>query len=250
MARIIKKIIFYLLILLLWEVVIKLQIWEEYVFPAPLTVVNTIISGFRDNSYLIAIGISMKRILIGYGLSIIVGILLGLAVGRSKLLDETVGGFLLGLQTLPSICWLPIAILWFGLNEKAIIFVVFMGAALSITIGTLDGIKNIPKIYTKVGENLGAKGFDLLILVLIPASLPAIISGMKQGWSFAWRSLMAGELLFVNLGIGQLLMMGRELNDMSQVVAVMIMIIVIGLIVDKMIFAVAERKIRERWGLS
>ncbi|GFP32138.1 NitT/TauT family transport system permease protein [Candidatus Hakubella thermalkaliphila] len=219
-------------------------------FPAPLSVLQTLVNGFMDRTFLIGIAISMRRITIGYGISVIAGILLGLLIGRVKLLDETVGSLVLGLQTLPSITWLPLALLWFGLNEKAIIFVVIMGAVFSITIGTYSGVKGVPPLYLKAGRNMGAQGYQLFLQVIIPAALPSIVVGLKQGWSWAWRSLMAGELLFVSLGLGFLLMMGRELNDMSQVIAVMIIIIIIGLVVDKLIFAKLERNLYERWGLD
>ncbi|MBT9171235.1 MAG: putative aliphatic sulfonates transport permease protein SsuC [Actinobacteria bacterium] len=245
-----RRIIFYALLIAIWEMVFRLHIWEEFLFPAPLSVLQTLVNGFMDRTFLIGIAISMRRITIGYGISVIAGILLGLLIGRVKLLDETVGSLVLGLQTLPSITWLPLALLWFGLNEKAIIFVVIMGAVFSITIGTYSGVKGVPPLYLKAGRNMGAQGYQLFLQVIIPAALPSIVVGLKQGWSWAWRSLMAGELLFVSLGLGFLLMMGRELNDMSQVIAVMIIIIIIGLVVDKLIFAKLERNLYERWGLD
>jgi len=171
-------------------------------------------------------------------------------VGSNKFLEETVGGLLVSLQSLPSICWLPLAVLWFGLTEKAILFVVVMGSLLSVTIAMEDGRKHMPKIYGMAGRNLGARGFALFWHVLLPASLPYIISGLKQGWAFAWRSLISGEMIFVSLGLGQLLMMGRDLNDMSQVIAVMILIIAIGYIVDGLVFKSVERRLRNKWGLA
>ncbi len=192
----------------------------------------------------------MQRILIGFGISAVAGMALGLAIGRIRLLDETVGSLVLGLQALPSICWLPLALLWFGLSEAAILFVVVMGALLSITLATEAGVKNTPPLYLRAARNLGARGWRLYALVILPAALPAIITGMKLGWSFAWRSLMAGELLYVSLGLGQLLNAGRELNDMSQVIAVMLVIIAIGLAVDRLVFAPVESRVRERWGLQ
>ena len=156
----------------------------------------------------------------------------------------------MSLQSLPSICWVPLAVLWFGLTEKAILFVVLMGSLLSVTIAMEDGRKQMPKIYGMAGRNLGASGFKLFWHVLLPASLPFIVSGLKQGWAFAWRSLIQAEMIFLSLGLGQLLMMGRDLNDMSQVIAVMILIIVLGYLVDGLVFRTAERKLQERWGLS
>ena len=156
---------------------------------------------------------------------------------------------MLGLQVLPSICWLPLAILWFGLNEQAIQFVVVMGAFLSIAIATDSGIRNIPPIYVRAAETMGIGGFSLYRRVILPAAFPSIITGMKLGWSFAWRSLMAGELLFVSVGLGNLLQVGRELHDIAQVVAVMIMIVTIGLFFDRLIFAELEKRVRLKWGV-
>ena len=194
--------------------------------------------------------VSLQRILIGYLISLALGITLGLLIGRFKILDETIGSLMAGLQVLPSICWLPLAILWFGLNEQAIQFVVIMGAFLSIAIATDSGIRNIPPIYVRSAKTMGVKGIKLYARVILPAALPSIATGMKLGWSFAWRSLMAGELLFVSVGLGHLLQVGRELNDMPQVIAVMLLIVAIGLIFDQLIFARFEKRLRRLWGVA
>ncbi|GBD38946.1 Putative aliphatic sulfonates transport permease protein SsuC [bacterium HR37] len=248
--RLTRLILFYLILTGLWQGLYSLRLWPEYIFPSPVGVLKTLVAGFEDKTFIIGILISMKRILIGYGLSIVVGLGIGLLIGRVKLLDETFGSLVLGLQALPSICWLPLALLWFGLSESAILLVVILGSLFSIIIGADTGVKNVPPIYIRAARTMGAKGLQLYTKVIIPAALPSIISGFKQGWSFAWRSLMAAELLYVSLGLGHLLMMGRELNDMNQVIAVMIVIIVIGVVVDRLIFANVENKVRERWGLA
>jgi NitT/TauT family transport system permease protein len=113
-----------------------------------------------------------------------------------------------------------------------------------------DGRKQMPKIYAMAGRNLGARGFKLFWNVLLPASLPFIVSGLKQGWAFAWRSLITAEMLYLSLGLGQVLMMGRDLNDMSQVLAVMLLIIALGYVVDGLIFKGMERRLQHRWGLT
>ena len=245
-----KKVIFFILLIGFWELLFRCGIWPEYILPSPFSVCKTLLRGVQDHTLLIGIAISMKRIAIGYGISIVIGVLLGLLIGRFRIFEETLGSLISGLQTLPTICWLPLSLLWFGLNDRAIIFLVFMGAVLSITIATDAGVKSVPSLYIRAAKTMGAKGWKLYLEVIIPASLPHIITGMKQGWSFAWRSLMAGELLIVCLGLGHLLMIGRELNDMSQVVAVMLVIIMIGILVDRLFFIKVERRIRERWGLA
>jgi len=183
----------------------------------------------------------------------VLGTIIGLLNGVFPLVNRTVGAVALGLQTLPSICWLPLAIIWFGLSERAILFVTLMGALLAISISVTDGIRNIPPLYLRAAKMMGAKGLRLYWEVMLPAAFPSIITGAKQGWAFAWRSLMAGELLSVSagaLGLGQTLMHGRDLNDMSLVVAVMMILVAIGIIADRLIFARLETAVRRRWGLA
>ena len=250
MKKFMRQAIFYAVLIGIWALLAKLNLWPPYVFPSPQGVVQSLAAGFADHSFWIAIGVSMKRMLLGYSLSVMLGMVLGLGVASNKFLEETMGGLLVSLQSLPSICWLPLAVPWFGLTEKAILFVVVMGSLLSVTIAMETGRQQMPNIYGMAGRNLGARGFRLFWHVLLPASLPYIISGLKQGWAFAWRSLISGEMIFVSLGLGQLLMMGRDLNDMSQVIAVMILIIAIGYIVDGLVFKTMERRLQLRWGLA
>ncbi|HYL12743.1 MAG TPA: ABC transporter permease [Terriglobales bacterium] len=250
MKRALRNVLFYAVLIGAWVLLAKLKVWPPYLFPTPWGVGEAMWAGFADHSFWIAIGVSMRRMLLGYGLSVVLGIFLGMSVASSKFLEQTLGGLLVSWQSLPSICWLPIAVLWFGLSEKAILFVVVMGSLLSVTISMETGRKQLPKIYSMAGRNLGARGVKLFLNVTLPASLPYIITGLKQGWAFAWRSLISGEMIFLTLGLGQLLMMGRDLNDMSQVVAVMILIVVLGYIVDGLVFRTIERRLQQRWGLA
>jgi NitT/TauT family transport system permease protein len=248
--RISKQVVFYASLLAVWILVAKLKIWPPYILPDPKGVWESLKAGFSDRSFWIAIEVSMRRIGIGYGISVLLGIVLGLLIASSKFLEETLGGLMVSLQSLPSICWLPLAVLWFGLSEKAIVFVVIMGSLLSVTISMEAGRQQMPRIYSMAGRNLGAHGLKLFFFVLFPASLPYLISGLKQGWAFAWRSLISGEMIFVSLGLGQLLMMGRDLNDMSEVIAVMLLIIAIGYLVDGLLFRGMERWLQNKWGLA
>ena len=241
---------FYLLLVALWQFLFSLKLWPRYLFPSPWQVLETLGTGFKNKTFIAAVGVSLNRLFIGYSISVFFGVILGLAIGKVKILDETIGGLFFGLQTLPSICWLPLAILWFGLNESAITFVVVMGSLLSVTMATDSGVKNIQPIYLRAGRNMGASGMRMFTDVVLPAALPQVLMGLKQGWSFAWRSLMAGEILFVSLGLGHLLNMGRELNDMSQVIAVMIVIVCIGVFMDMLVFGFLERRVRHVWGLE
>jgi sulfonate transport system permease protein len=250
MKRAARLLVFYAGLLGLWTLLAELKIWPPYLFPTPWGVGQALYAGFQDHSFLIAIAVSMRRVLIGYAISVILGMVLGLGVASSKFLEDTMGGLLVSLQSLPSICWWPLALLWFGLSQNAILFVVVMGSLLSVTLAMEDGRKQMPKIYGMAGRNLGASGFQLFWHVLLPASLPFMVSGLKQGWAFAWRSLITAEMLYLSLGLGQVLMMGRDLNDMSAVIAVMILIIAIGYVVDGVVFKSMERHLQHKWGLT
>ena len=203
-----------------------------------------------DNTLTVAMIATVRRMLIGYLIAATLGVVVGLATVKSEFLDKNLRPLILGFQTLPSVCWLPFAILWYGLSEKAIIFVTAIGSIFSITLAVESGIKNVNPLYIKAAKTMGATGLRLYLNVIIPASLPYVISGMKQGWSFAFRALMAGEMLFATKGLGQVLMVGRDLADMSQVISVMIVTIVFGLVIEKAIFGPLENQIRIRWGLK
>src|SRR5438067_6839142 len=181
MKRISRQVLFYAALLAIWIMIARLKIWPPYLVPTPKGVWDSLVIGFSDRTFWIAIEVSMRRIAVGYGISVVLGMILGLVLAGSKFLEETVGGLLVSLQSLPSICWLPLAVLWFGLSEKAIIFVIVMGSVLSITISMEDARHQMPKIYGMAGRNLGAGGLRLFFHVLLPASLPYLVSGLKQG---------------------------------------------------------------------
>ena len=250
MKKTIMKISMYFLFIAVWQAAASLKFMPDYLFPSPLGVFQTVLNGFGDGSMVIGIAVSMRRIFIGYAISLAIGIITGMALGSFRKLDEIIGPFLLGTRSLPSICWLPLGIMWIGLNEHTITFVVVMGAAFSISLATRDGIRNIPSLYLRAASTMGISGTRRYTSLIFPAALPSIVIGMKLGWAFAWRSLMAGEMLFVSLGLGHLLMMGRELNDINRIVSVMILIIIIGNMIDSLIFSRMEKSIRTKWGIS
>jgi NitT/TauT family transport system permease protein len=192
---------------------------------------------------------SMARLAQGYLLAAAIGVPLGVMTARSSWMKVTFHPLVLGLQALPSICWLPLSILWFGLSEQAIVFVVVMGSLLAITIASEDGVAAIDPLLLRASGTLGIRGARFFAGVLVPAALPGIVTGLKLGWSFAWRALMAGELLFVAGGLGQLLQQGREVLDTAQVMGVMVCIVAVGVAVDQLAFRVLELKVRRRWGL-
>jgi NitT/TauT family transport system permease protein len=246
----VNQLIFIVGALAVWEALAYAKVWPSYSFPSPHGVIESLYYGFKDQTFLIGIGVSLRRVLIGYVISVVLGIFLGMLLAWSKFLEDTVGHLVLSLQSLPSVCWLPIAILWFGLHESAIIFVTVMGSMLAVTQATKAGFDNVPRILSMAGRNLGAKGPQMFWHVLLPASLPYLLDGLRQGWAFAWRSLVQGEMLYGALGLGQLLNEGRDLNDINQVVAIMVLIALLGYIVDGLLFRTLDSSIRHKWGMA
>jgi NitT/TauT family transport system permease protein len=246
----VRRLIFFAGLLVLWEAVSRFGPWPDYLMPGPVAVGRAIVAGLRSGLFVQGAMISMARLLTGYGISLVGGILLGTLLVRFTLLRETVGSLIVGLQALPSVCWLPLAILWFGLNERAITFVVVMGSLFSIVLGVQSGIANTSPVFVKAARNLGAGGVRLYTEVVLPAAFPTILAGLKQGWAFAWRSLMAAELLYFSLSLGNLLQTGRDLNDAAQVMAVMTLIIAVGVAFNQALFAPLERRVAERWGFG
>ncbi len=235
--------------LLTWELVSRYGPWPRWLFPGPLAVAESIGRMLADGRLAAAVARSMARIAQGYAISAALGIPLGVALARSEMVRRALRPIVLGLQALPSICWLPLAILWFGLSESAILFVVVMGSLLAIAIATQDAVAGVDPVLLRAAGTLGIRGPRFHLGVLLPAALPGILTGLKLGWSFAWRALMAGELLFVAGGLGQLLQAGREVLDAAQVMGVMASIVAIGMTVDKVLFRIFELRVRQRWGL-
>ena len=238
------------LLVITWGLISRFGPWPNYLLPGPDAVIRALGTTARDGTLGRGVYTSMYRLLVGYGISAICGITLGMLMGRLGWLRSAVGPMVVGLQALPSICWLPLALLWFGLSQKAIVFVVVMGSMLSIAIATEGAVRAVPPLYIRAAKTLGARRLRLYTRVILPASLPAIVTGLKLGWTFAWRSLMAGELLYVSGGLGQLLTLGRELNDMARVVAIMVIIVILGLLFERLLFGSLERHVRQRWGMD
>ena len=218
--------------------------------PGPGGVVRSLVHTLRDGELVRAIATSLYRLFAGYAISAGAGITLGVALARMSWLRAAVGPLVVGLQALPSICWLPLALLWFGLSEKAILFVVVMGSLLSITIATEGAVRAVPTLYIRAARTMGSRRLRLYTRVILPAALPGLLTGLKLGWTFAWRSLMAGELLYVAGGLGQLLTLGRELGDMARVMSVMVVIVILGLSFERLLFGSVEKRVRERWGYA
>jgi len=245
-----KKIAFYTGIIVVWQIVFSLNIWSVHIFPSPIQVAQDLAYGVADGSLIFAIATSMWRLVVGLIISIAGGITLGIFMARIESVNQTIGSLVLGLQSVPSVAWVPLALLWFGLTDAGIIFVTVASSLFAVTINTYSGMKNVPTSYIAAARNMGASGVQLITHVMLPAAFPYLISGFKQGWAFAWRGVIGAEIIFSFLGLGFLLNVGRELNDISQVIATMLVIMVIGILIDGLVFKKIERKVMSRWGLA
>jgi len=236
-----------------WQLVVMSGWKPEYILPSPFTVLERLWTDMGTSEFWMAINVTMQRAIKGYVLALVIGVTVGLAVSRSRVLRAGVGSLITGLQTMPSVAWFPLAILLFKLTDAAIMFVIVLGAAPSIANGLIHGVDHVPPIMLRAGRVLGARGFTAYRHVILPAALPSFTAGLKQGWAFSWRSLMAGELLVViakSKSLGFLLASNRELVDAPGLMATMIVILAIGIIVDALFFAQIEKRLRHRWGLD
>ena len=249
--RVIRQVVFYALLIAVWQGAFYFgtsvfQLWKSYAFPNPHGVWQSLVSLLEQNLLFTAAWFSLRRAFIGFLLSILIGTIAGLAMSRLQFLSVTAKPLVLGIQSLPSVCWVPFAILWFGLTESSILFVVIMGSAFSVSIAVESAIRNVNPVYVKAAKTMGAKGRVLYFRVILPASLPALLTGLKQGWSFAWRALMAAEVMSASIGLGQTLMMGRDLADINRVMLIIIIIIIIGVLIEKFVFSLAEERALKR----
>ena len=235
----------------LWQLVAISGWRQSYVLPGPLPVFAELGHQLALPGFWAAVGVTLTRGVVGFVLAAVLGLLLGVVVARSRVLRAAIGSLITGLQTMPSIAWFPLAILLFQLSEQAILFVILIGAVPSIANGVINGVDYVPELLVRAGRNIGASGLSLYRHVVLPAALPSITSGLKQGWAFAWRSLLAGELM-VSIAnrpsLGQFLNQSRELGDTAYMIALMIAILAIGIAVDA-VFATIEGGIRRRRGV-
>jgi len=219
-------------------------------FPKLTQVFETLFNGLINGQIATAIGKSFSRLLIGFAIAIILGLFMGYLIWRYKFVEDTLGFVVTALQSIPSIVWFPLAIIWFGLNDFAILFIVTIGATWTMTVSATSGFKNVPTLYQRVAKTFGSKGFHFVRTVILPASIPQLLSGLRIAWAFSWRALMAGELLGAGGGLGQLLETGRSLGQMDLVISVMIIIAVIGTIMDNVVFMRLERSVQTKWGIN
>ncbi len=235
-----------------WQITVWTGWRPSYVLPGPDRVFAELGDSIVTVKFWAAVATTLRRALTGFALAIAIGTALGVVVSRSQLLRRAFGSFITGLQSMPSIAWFPFAILLFKLSESAILFVVVIGASPSIANGLINGIDHISPLLLRAGRVLGARGLASLRHVVLPAALPGYVSGLKQGWAFSWRSLMAGELLVIietRPALGSQLQFARELSDAPALIALMIVVLVIGIAIDGLVFAAIEQRIRRGRGL-
>lgn len=251
MKDFISIVLFLVVFLIIWQIVFYLQIWPPVSLPSPAMVAQAFVDLVQENILTQAVAITLWRLFVGFVISVVIGGCVGLVMVRFKQFGKTMSSFALGFQSFPSIAWVPFAILLIGFNDFGILFVVVMNSVFSVMNSTYGGIRNIPPIYLHAARNMGASGFLLFRHVMIPASAPSLIMGMRQTWAFAWHALIGAEMLITTgVGLGFILSIGREFSNMSQIIAAMIVIFVIGLLFDRFVFSKLEEKVRERWGLT
>lgn len=251
MSRVLTAMAFFVALIAAWHYAYEAKIWSPVLVPSPVSVARYLWEIARDGTLWSSTTVTMKRLVTGYLIGLAAGVPLGFVTARVRALRDTLGVLALGLQGLPSVCWVPLALLWFGQSEHAMLFVVVMGTLWSVILATETGVRNVNPLYVRAARTMGSRGVHTWVTVMLPASLPFIVSGMKQGWAFAWRSLMAAEIfvtILTGFGLGHLLHYGRELNAMEQVVGIMLIIVLIGLLADKVLFSPWERFLHRRWG--
>lgn len=235
-----------------WELLVLTEWRPIYVLPSPELTLNELLNLFATDKFWQALFRTMTRAFTGFALALLIGSVIGILVSRIRTLRLAIGSLITGLQTMPSIAWFPLAILVFGITEEAIMFVIVLGAAPSIANGILSGIDQVPLAFTKLGKVLGANAFELYRHIVIPSALPNYVSGLTQGWAFAWRSLMAGELLVIiaeSPSLGAQLEFARQFSQAPKLLATMIVILVIGMLVDT-VFSTASRRLRAKRGMN
>src|ERR1700704_1199890 len=234
-----------------WQAVVWSGWQPDYVLPGPGPVFQRLAQDIADANFDLGVAVTLRRAFVGYVIAVAIGSVAGILVAGRGVLRKAIGSANLGVQSMPSIAWFPLAMLLFGINETAILFVVILGAAPAIAGGLLSGVDHVQPVLVRVGHVMGARGLNLYRYVILPAALPSFVGGLKQGWAFAWRSLMAGEIIGIvghQLSLGQQIQFARDFADAEQLLAIIVVIFVIGVMIDSL-FGILDGGIRRRWGL-
>jgi NitT/TauT family transport system permease protein len=241
--------LFYLLLFAIWQAVFSLKFVPDYLFPSPLQVGKRLYQLGSEGLLWPSIRATLFRMMIGFSVAAAIGLVIGLLMGVSRIVNNCLKSLFLGLQTLPTAAWVPISLLLFGLSDNGIYFVIIMSSVAAVAIATSDGILQIPLIYLRAARTLGTPRHAMPLRVIVPAALPSVVTGIKLGWTLGWHGAVSAELIKSTVGLGFLLYMGRELNDAAQVLGVMLLTIIFGLLLDRFLFGLIELRIRKRWGL-
>lgn len=241
------------LVLVVWQVLVSAQVTDSYKLPAPSAVWSELTDAWYEGTLLGFIWTSVSRGLLGFLLALVIGTPLGLLVARVRFVRAAIGPILSGLQSLPSVAWVPPAVLWLGLNDSMMFAVILLGAVPSIANGLVSGVDQVPPLFLRAGRTLGATGLRGTWHIVMPAALPGYLAGLKQGWAFSWRSLMAAEIIAsspdLGIGLGQLLENGRTASSMSMVFFAILLILIVGIAIDQLIFSPLERRVLRSRGL-
>ncbi len=247
--RILPIVLFYVLLLAVWQTVYAARVVPRYALPSPVMVAQKLWELGADGILWPSIRATLVRMVFGFALSAVIGLVFGFLMGMNDIVNRALRSLFLGLQTLPSVAWVPISLLIFGLRDQGIYFVIVMSSMAAIAIATADGIAHIPPLFLRAAQTLGTPRRAMWYRVVLPAALPGIVTGIKLGWTLGWHGAVSAELIKSSIGLGFLLHMGRELNDAAQVIGIMLVMIFVGLLVDRLVFGRIEHRIRKQWGL-
>lgn len=252
-AGILPPLVFVAALIVVWQLYILIAHPRPDIVPAPLDVIGALGDAWESGRLQLAVATSLERGVIGFVIAIVVGTPIGLLLAEVPLIRRAVGPIISGLQVLPSVAWVPAAILWFGLSDATVYFVILMGAIPSIVNGLIAGVSQVPPQLRRVGTVLGTSRVTQALLIVLPASLPGYVAGLKQGWAFSWRSLMAAEIIAtggtIGFGLGAMLDQSRQLADLAGVLATILAILAIGILVELVVFAPLERRMLRNRGL-
>lgn len=247
-----------MILIIIWEAISKFEVFPAFMWPpliipndpGGVTVLKTLINGLISGQLLEATGTSIVRLFFGFMIAVVIGLFLGFLIYKYKVVDDTLGFFVTSLQAIPNIVWLPLAILWFGLGNGSVIFIVILGAAISVTITSSTAFKGVSPLLIRVARTMGSTGFHLFRTVILKATVPQLIAGFRLAWALAWRAVLAGELLGGGGGLGQLLDLGRSIQAMDLIFSIMIIIGVIGSFIDNFVFVRLEKHVFRKYGIS
>ncbi|MFJ4841758.1 ABC transporter permease [Streptomyces sp. NPDC088746] len=251
--KVLPPVVAVVLVVLVWQVLVWAKVTDDYKLPPPAAVWDSLTDMWMQGTLLEVVWTSVSRGLLGFVMAVAIGTPLGLLVARVKVVRAAIGPILSGLQSLPSVAWVAPAIIWLGLDDKTMYAVILLGAVPSVANGLVSGVDQVPPLFLRAGRTIGATGLRGTIHIVLPAALPGYLAGLKQGWAFSWRSLMAAEIIAsspdLGLGLGQLLENGRNNFDMPGIFLAILLILFVGIAIDLLIFSPLERRVLRSRGL-